>query len=94
MDFQHPARFTVISLKRFFYYWNGVPRPSASTSPVDFRSSAYLATSVSGIVGPRTLLAPETAGSMALPGAGTDLSDGLLLRFSPRKIPPSIEPSL
>jgi 4-amino-4-deoxy-L-arabinose transferase-like glycosyltransferase len=48
---QHPGRFTVISLKRFFYYWNGVPRPSASTSPMDFRSSGFLATSVLALWG-------------------------------------------
>jgi 4-amino-4-deoxy-L-arabinose transferase-like glycosyltransferase len=44
-------RFTIISLKRFFYFWNGVPRPTASVSPVDFRSSAFLATSVLAIWG-------------------------------------------
>lgn len=47
----HPARFAVISLKRFFYYWNGVPRPTSSTIPVDFRTSAFLATSVLAIWG-------------------------------------------
>jgi len=47
----HPARFAVISLKRFFYYWNGVPRATSSLSPVDFRTSAFLATSVLAIWG-------------------------------------------
>lgn len=47
----HPARFAVISLKRFFYFWNGVPRPTGSVAPVDFRSSAFLATSVLAIWG-------------------------------------------
>jgi 4-amino-4-deoxy-L-arabinose transferase-like glycosyltransferase len=47
----HPERFTIISLKRFFYYWNGVPRPTNSRSPVDFRSSAFLATSVLALWG-------------------------------------------
>jgi 4-amino-4-deoxy-L-arabinose transferase-like glycosyltransferase len=42
----HPARFAVISLKRFFYYWNGVPQPTGSRLPVDFRTSAFLTTSV------------------------------------------------
>ncbi|MFY9743704.1 MAG: glycosyltransferase family 39 protein [Candidatus Sulfotelmatobacter sp.] len=42
----HPARFVIISLKRFFYYWNGVPRPTTSVSPFDFRSSLFLASSV------------------------------------------------
>jgi 4-amino-4-deoxy-L-arabinose transferase-like glycosyltransferase len=47
----HPSRFAVISLKRFFYYWNGVPRPTNSVSPVDFRSSLFLASSVLAIWG-------------------------------------------
>ncbi len=47
----HPARFAVISLKRFFYFWNGVPRPTNSTNWIDFRSSAFLATSVLAIWG-------------------------------------------
>jgi 4-amino-4-deoxy-L-arabinose transferase-like glycosyltransferase len=48
---EHPSRFAVISLKRFFYYWNGVPRPTGSFSLVDFRSSAFLATSVLALWG-------------------------------------------
>jgi hypothetical protein len=48
---EHPSRFAIISLKRFFYYWNGVPRPTGSLSPVDFRSSAFLATSVLALWG-------------------------------------------
>ncbi|HEX6820684.1 MAG TPA: glycosyltransferase family 39 protein [Candidatus Sulfotelmatobacter sp.] len=47
----HPRRFAVISLKRFFYYWNGVPRETNSVAPVDFRTSAFLATSVLAIWG-------------------------------------------
>jgi 4-amino-4-deoxy-L-arabinose transferase-like glycosyltransferase len=47
----HPGRFAIISLKRFFYYWNGVPRPTSSLSPVDFRSSLFLASSVLAIWG-------------------------------------------
>jgi len=47
----HPGRFAIVSLKRFFYFWNGVPRPTSSLSPVDFRSSAFLATSVLAIWG-------------------------------------------
>lgn len=48
---ENPWRFAVISLKRFFYYWNGVPRATSSRSPVDFRTSAFLATSVLAIWG-------------------------------------------
>jgi hypothetical protein len=47
----HPGRFAVISLKRFFYYWNGVPRATGSLAPVDFRTSAFLATSVLALWG-------------------------------------------
>jgi 4-amino-4-deoxy-L-arabinose transferase-like glycosyltransferase len=47
----HPARFAGISVKRFFYFWNGVPRPTGSMSWIDFRSSAFLATSVLAIWG-------------------------------------------
>jgi 4-amino-4-deoxy-L-arabinose transferase-like glycosyltransferase len=47
----HPARFAIFSLKRFFYFWNGVPRPTNSTSWIDFRTSGFLATSVLAIWG-------------------------------------------
>jgi 4-amino-4-deoxy-L-arabinose transferase-like glycosyltransferase len=47
----NPGRFVVISFKRLFYYWNGVPRETSSTAPVDFRTSAFLATSVLAIWG-------------------------------------------
>jgi 4-amino-4-deoxy-L-arabinose transferase-like glycosyltransferase len=47
----HPGRFAVISMKRFFYYWNGVPRPTDSRAPWDFRSSLFLASSVLAIWG-------------------------------------------
>jgi 4-amino-4-deoxy-L-arabinose transferase-like glycosyltransferase len=48
---ENPGRFALISCKRFFYYWNGVPRATSSRSPVDFRTSAFLATSVLAIWG-------------------------------------------
>ncbi len=47
----NPGRFAIVSLKRFFYYWNGVPKPTDSVSPVDFRSSGFLATSVLALWG-------------------------------------------
>jgi len=31
----YPSRFVVVSLKRFFYYWNGVPKATSSVAPVD-----------------------------------------------------------
>ncbi|MGA8764787.1 MAG: glycosyltransferase family 39 protein [Candidatus Sulfotelmatobacter sp.] len=48
---QHPEKFAVISMKRFLYYWNGVPRPTDSVAPFDFRSSLFLASSVLTIWG-------------------------------------------
>jgi len=48
---ENPARFAVISLKRLFYYWNGVPRETNRVSPVDFRTSGFLATSVLALWG-------------------------------------------
>jgi 4-amino-4-deoxy-L-arabinose transferase-like glycosyltransferase len=48
---ENPGRFAVISLKRVFYYWNGVPRETNSVSPVDFRTSGFLATSVLALWG-------------------------------------------
>jgi hypothetical protein len=48
---ENPARFAIVSLKRFFYYWNGVPKPSDSHAPWDFRNSFFLAWSVLAIWG-------------------------------------------
>jgi 4-amino-4-deoxy-L-arabinose transferase-like glycosyltransferase len=48
---ENPGRFAVISLKRFFYYWNGVPKPSDNQLPWDFRSSLFLASSALAIWG-------------------------------------------
>jgi 4-amino-4-deoxy-L-arabinose transferase-like glycosyltransferase len=48
---ENPGRFTLVSMKRFFYYWNGVPKPSDSRAPWDFRNSLFLAWSVLAIWG-------------------------------------------
>ena len=48
---EHPRRFAVISMKRFFYYWAGVPKATGSTAPVDLRNSLFLASSVLAIWG-------------------------------------------
>ena len=85
----HPGRFAVISLKRFFYYWNGVPRPTNSVAPVDFRSSGVSGDVGAGALGTRPRAAPEAARGMAFRGTGADLSRGLLLRVSARALPPS-----
>jgi 4-amino-4-deoxy-L-arabinose transferase-like glycosyltransferase len=64
----HPARFAVISLKRFFYYWNGVPRPTSSLSPVDFHTSAFLATSVLALWGLGRALRQKRPGAWLFAG--------------------------
>ena len=61
---ENPGRFAAVSLKRFFYYWGGVPRPTNSTAPVDFRNSLFLASSVLAIWG--LILAVRRK----IPGAG------------------------
>jgi 4-amino-4-deoxy-L-arabinose transferase-like glycosyltransferase len=48
---EDPGRFALVSLKRLFFYWNGVPRPSDSRAPWDFRGSLFLASSVLAIWG-------------------------------------------
>jgi 4-amino-4-deoxy-L-arabinose transferase-like glycosyltransferase len=48
---EHPEHFAAISLKRFVYYWAGVPKESGSTALFDFRNSLFLATSVLAIWG-------------------------------------------
>jgi 4-amino-4-deoxy-L-arabinose transferase-like glycosyltransferase len=64
----HPSRFAVISLKRFFYYWNGVPRATASMSPVDFRTSAFLATSILALWGLARALRQKRPGAWLYAG--------------------------
>jgi 4-amino-4-deoxy-L-arabinose transferase-like glycosyltransferase len=65
---EHPARFALISLKRFFYYWNGVPRPSDSRVPVDFRTSLFLATSVLALWGLARALRQKRPGAWLFAG--------------------------
>ncbi len=48
---ENPGRFAIVSLKRFFYYWNGVPKATDSRLPFDFRTSLFLAWSVLAIWG-------------------------------------------
>ncbi|HTU41363.1 MAG TPA: glycosyltransferase family 39 protein [Candidatus Aquilonibacter sp.] len=64
----HPARFVIISLKRFFYFWNGVPRPTSSVSPFDFRSSLFLASSVLAIWGAGRALRQNRPGAWLFAG--------------------------
>jgi hypothetical protein len=65
---ENPGRFAVISMKRFFYYWNGVPRPSDSSAPWDFRSSLFLASSVLAIWGAGRALRLKKPGAWLFAG--------------------------
>jgi len=48
---EHPGRFAVISLKRFFYYWNNTVKATNSTALVDFRTAPFLASSILAVWG-------------------------------------------
>jgi hypothetical protein len=65
---QNPRRFVVISLKRFFYYWNSVPRETSSVAPVDFRSSLFLASSVLALWGLGRALRQKRCGAWLFAG--------------------------
>jgi hypothetical protein len=65
---ENPGRFAVVSLKRFFYYWNGVPRETGSTAPMDFRTSLFLATSVLAIWGLGRALRQKRRGAWLFAG--------------------------
>src|SRR3984893_2634851 len=64
----HPGRFLLISLKRVFYYWNGVPKPTDSTAFWDFRSSLFLASSVLGLWGLILALRQKRCGAWLFAG--------------------------
>ncbi len=64
----HPEQFALISMKRFFYYWNGVPRPTDGTAPLDFRSSLFLASSVLALWGLGRALRQKRPGAWLFAG--------------------------
>jgi 4-amino-4-deoxy-L-arabinose transferase-like glycosyltransferase len=65
---ENPQRFFVISLKRFFYYWNGVPKATNSRAPVDFRTSLFLAWSALAVWGLLRALKQKRPGSWLFAG--------------------------
>ena len=65
---EHPEKFAMISLKRFFYYWNSVPKPTDSVAPVDFRGSLFLASSVLAIWGLGHALRQKVPGAWLFAG--------------------------
>jgi 4-amino-4-deoxy-L-arabinose transferase-like glycosyltransferase len=64
----NPGRFVIISFKRFFYYWNGVPRPTDSLAPFDFRSSLFLASSALALWGAGRALRQKRPGAWLFAG--------------------------
>jgi 4-amino-4-deoxy-L-arabinose transferase-like glycosyltransferase len=64
----NPGRFAIISLKRFFYYWNGVPKATDSRAPWDFRTSLFLASSVIALWGLLRALRQKRPGAWLFTG--------------------------
>ncbi len=48
---QHPERFVVVSLRRFYYFWNGIPRLSKIQWLAETKNTHFLFVSVLGIWG-------------------------------------------
>ena len=86
---EHPQRFAVISMKRFFYFWNGVPRPTRQHSSLGFPQFAFPGIVSAGDLGTRSSAAAKAARSVAFRRTHRDLSHGLLLRVPACPLPPS-----
>ncbi|MGA2415825.1 MAG: glycosyltransferase family 39 protein [Candidatus Sulfotelmatobacter sp.] len=65
---ENPQRFAIISLKRFFYYWNGVPKATNSRLPFDLRNSLFLAWSVLALWGQGRALRQRWPGAWLFAG--------------------------
>ena len=65
---ENPQHFAVISLRRFFYYWNGVPKPTDSRQPWDFRNALFLGWSVLSIWGLWRALRQKVSGAWLFAG--------------------------
>lgn len=91
---ENPERFLVISLKRLFYYWNGVPRETNSVSPVDFRTSAFLATSVLALWGLVRAVRQKRAGAWLFAGLALTYPTVYYFVFPHARYRHPIEPEL
>ena len=91
---ENPKRFLVISLKRLFYYWNGVPRETNSVSPVDFRTSAFLATSVLALWGLVRAVRQKRAGAWLFAGLALTYPTVYYFVFPHARYRHPIEPEL
>jgi 4-amino-4-deoxy-L-arabinose transferase-like glycosyltransferase len=90
----HPQKFAIISMKRFFYYWNGVPRPTDSVSRWDFRSSLFLASSVLAIWGLGRALRKRRPGAWLFAGLIATYPTVYYLVFPHARYRHPIEPEL
>jgi 4-amino-4-deoxy-L-arabinose transferase-like glycosyltransferase len=90
----HPGRFATISLKRCFYYWNGVPRPTDSVAPWDFRSSLFLASSVLSIWGLGRALRQKRPGAWLFAGLVATYPTAYYFVFPHARYRHPIEPEL
>ncbi len=85
----NPKQFALISMKRFFYYWNGVPQTHGQRCPLGFPQLAFPGLVSAGNLGTRPRTAPKAARGMAFRRTRRHLSHGLLLRVPPCALPPS-----
>jgi hypothetical protein len=90
----HPDHFALISLKRFFYYWNGVPRHTDSTFPLDFRMSPFLASSVLALWGLGRALRQKRPGAWLFLGLIATYPTIYYLVFAHARFRHPIEPEL
>ena len=86
---ENPGRFAIVSLKRFFYYWNGVPKATDSQLPFDFRKFTFSGMVGTGALGSLPGTAPELARGVAFRWTGAHIPNNLLFRLSPRALPSS-----
>jgi len=90
----HPARFGVISVKRFFYYWNGLPKPTNSVAPFDFRTAPFLATSVLALWGLGRALRQKRPGAWLFAGLALTYPTVYYFVFPHARYRHPIEPEL
>jgi len=91
---ENPGRFAVVSMKRFFYYWNGVPKPSDSRAPWDFRNSFFLASSVLSIWGAGRAVRQNIRGAWLFAGLMLTYPTTYYLVFPTARYRHAIEPEL
>jgi 4-amino-4-deoxy-L-arabinose transferase-like glycosyltransferase len=91
---QDPGRFAIVSLKRFFYFWNGVPRETSSLGVVDFRTSLFLATSVLALWGLARALGQKRRGAWLFAGLVLTYPTTYYFVFPHARYRHAIEPEL